>query len=156
MHANSGTGIAVLRRDGFCSLSADVYGTVTTRPIQFDGKYLYVNACCTGGSLKAEILDADGNVIPGFSLAESIPMTDDSTITRLTWSSGESLGDLAGQPVKIRFTLRNANLYSFWLTPFESGASRGYVAGGGPGYHTDIDMEGTDAYRAAESYPNLK
>ena len=156
MHANSGTGIAVLRRDGFCSLSADVYGTVTTRPIQFDGKYLYVNACCTGGSLKAEILDADGNVIPGFSLAESIPMTDDSTISRLTWSSGESLGDLAGQPVKIRFTLRNAHLYSFWLTPFESGASRGYVAGGGPGYHTDIDMEGTDAYRAAESYPNLK
>ena len=45
--------------------------------------------------------------------------------------------------------LRNAALYAFWVTPDDSGASHGYVAGGGPGLTGPTDTEGIAAYRAA-------
>jgi hypothetical protein len=45
--------------------------------------------------------------------------------------------------------LRNAALYAFWVTPDESGASHGYVAGGGPGLTGPTDTEGIAAYQAA-------
>ncbi|HSW47189.1 MAG TPA: hypothetical protein VLM89_16620, partial [Phycisphaerae bacterium] len=39
------TGLAVLRRDGFASMDAgETPGTLTTRPLTFNGKYLFVNA----------------------------------------------------------------------------------------------------------------
>ncbi len=158
MHANSGTGIAVLRRDGFCSLSAEgsESGVVTTRPVSFDGSYLFVNADCgTGGSLRAELLDADGSVLDGFSADDCVPMTGDSTIYRMTWKNRSDLSAYSGQAVRLRFVIDNADLYSFWISTSEAGESRGYVGGGGPGYKTNLDTEGLDAYRAADSYPPL-
>ena len=40
----------------------------------------------------------------------------------------------------------DGKLYAFWVSPDESGASHGYVAGGGPGYMGRIDKEGIKAY----------
>ena len=39
-------------------------------------------------------------------------------------------------------------LYSFWVSPDASGANRGYVAAGGPGYATPQDTVGQAAYEA--------
>lgn len=36
---------------------------------------------------------------------------------------------------------------TFWMSPDKSGASRGYVAAGGPGYEGAIDHAGTAALR---------
>jgi hypothetical protein len=47
------------------------------------------------------------------------------------------------------FILRQGELYSFWVSPDLSGASRGYVAGGGPGFAGSIDKEGVAVYRQA-------
>jgi hypothetical protein len=56
------TGLAVLRRDGFASMEAgEREGTLTTRPVRFSGKHLFVNAKL--GELRVEVLDRDGNVI---------------------------------------------------------------------------------------------
>ncbi|RKW55095.1 MAG: hypothetical protein D8H95_08475, partial [Lachnospiraceae bacterium] len=59
---DSGTscGMAVLRRDGFCSLHTDNKGDVITEKLDFDGKYLFINADVKG-SIKVEALDEDGN-----------------------------------------------------------------------------------------------
>jgi hypothetical protein len=35
--------------------------------------------------------------------------------------------------VRFRFSLRNGELYAFWVSPGEAGASHGYVGAGGPG-----------------------
>src|SRR4029077_373552 len=44
------TVVAILRRDGFASLDAGPEGeSVTTRPVRFAGKHLFVNAAVASG-----------------------------------------------------------------------------------------------------------
>ena len=51
------TGLAILRRDGFASMDASPSPkTLTTRPVSFSGKYLFVNVDCPSGELKVEVL----------------------------------------------------------------------------------------------------
>ena len=52
MYAGGSTGLATLRRDGFSSMDAGGSGgALTTRPVTFQGRYLFVNADTVGGSL---------------------------------------------------------------------------------------------------------
>lgn len=129
---------------------------MTTRPVIFDGSYLFVNVDSSEGSLKAELLDEDGNVVDGFSADECEPVSEDSTISLVTWKNNDSLAAFAGKPVRLRFILDKAHLYSFWVSTSQAGESRGYVAGGGPGYKTNLDVEGISAYEKASGYTNLE
>lgn len=133
------TGLATLRRDGFVSMHAGKKeGWLVTERLTFDGKYLFVNADAgtRKSSLAVELLDADGNVVPGYSRADSIVMrAADSTKRMITWKRHADVAALAGQTVRMKFYLTNAHLYAFWVSPWESGESRGYTAGGGPGLH---------------------
>ncbi|HSW47188.1 MAG TPA: hypothetical protein VLM89_16615 [Phycisphaerae bacterium] len=143
------TGLAVLRRDGFTSMDADdAPGTLTTRPVTFKGKHLYVNVDAGGGELRVEALDRDGGVIRGLDKDSCRPVTLDSTIQPVQWKNTMDLAALAGKPVKFRFHLSRGKLYSFWVSPDESGASHGYVAAGGPGYAEPRDTVGKAAYEA--------
>jgi hypothetical protein len=132
-----------LRRDGFASLDADDGGgTLTTRPVTFQGKHLFVNVDCPEGDLRVEVLDRDGNVVAPFSAAQCNPVAADSTLFQVTWEGGSDLASLAGQPVRFRFALTNGRLYAFWVSPDATGASHGYVAAGGPGFTGPIDTVG--------------
>ncbi len=144
------TGLAILRRDGFASMDAgESPGTLTTRPIRFSGNHLFVNADARGGELRVEVLDLDGEVYPALSRRFCMPITTDATIQRVRWMEPVDLSALAGKPVRFRFHLTNAKLYSFWVSHDESGASYGYVAAGGPGYTESRDTVGEAAYRAS-------
>lgn len=144
----SATGLAVLRRDGFASLQAGPsVGSLTTRPVTFSGKHLFVNVAAPSGELRAEVLDADGKAIPPFTRANSTALREDSTLARIRWKGARDLSALRGKPVRFRFWLRNGGLYAFWVSPDESGASRGYVAAGGPGFTGPTDTVGRAAYR---------
>ena len=147
------TGLATLRRDGFASMDAGPCGgTLTTRPVRFKGKYLFVNAAASRGQLTAEITDEAGNVIPPFSQANCIPVRGDTTLQAVRWTGASDLSKLADlSRVKFRFHLRNAQLYSFWVSASRSGASRGYVAAGGPGFTGPTDTVGEAAYRKASA-----
>jgi hypothetical protein len=146
------TGVATIRRDGFASLDAPsdrlprVAGlaprarAVTTRPVRFTGSHLFVNAAMDGGELRAEVLEVDGKILDAFSAARCQPMTVDSTRAEIAWQ-GASLADLAGQPVRFRFLLRDGRLYSFWVAPTPRGSSRGYVAAGGPDFRGVMDED---------------
>lgn len=131
------TGLAILRRDGFASMDAyETGGILTTRPIRFSGKYLFVNVDDPKGGLKVEILNEAGEVIPPF---ESKSIKTDKTLQRVRWSGGQDLTSLTNQPVRFRFHVKNGALYSFWVSPESSGASHGYVAAGGPEFSSNID-----------------
>lgn len=133
--AGGSTGLAMLRRDGFASLDAgETEGTITTRPVVFTGKHLYVNIDAPRGEMRAEVLDEDGRPIAPFTKAACAPLSVDSTRQIVAWEKTKDLSALAGKPVRFRFTLRQGKLYAFWVSPDETGASRGYVAAGGPGY----------------------
>ena len=117
-------------------------GTLTTRPVTFDGARLFVNAACDGGELRVDVLDASGRVVPGFSAAEAKPVSGDSTRAAVTWKSGGDLSRLAHTPVKFRFALTRGRLYSFWTAKDEHGASAGYLAAGGLGHDGPTDDHG--------------
>jgi hypothetical protein len=140
------TGLFIWRRDGFASMDAgDEAGTLTTRPLTFRGRHLFVNLAAAEGEMGVELLDPDDRV-----LATSKPLKGiDETLARVDWADVSDLSKWSGQRLRFRFTLRNGSLYAFWVTPDESGASHGYVAAGGPGLTGPTDTEGIRAYQAA-------
>ena len=142
------TGLAFLRRDGFCSMDATTRaGQLTTRPVVFKGSHLFVNASAGTGRMVVEVLDADGKVLAPFTKENCNPVSVDKTLHPVTWKGNADLGKLAGKKVKFRFHLENGQLYSFWVSPDQSGASYGFVAGGGPGFTSNRDTVGSAAYK---------
>ena len=145
------TGLAILRRDGFASMEAGAEaGTLTTRPVTFKGKHLFVNVDCPDGELGVEVLDRNGQVVAPFSLAACQPVKANRTLQQVRWSGGDDLSTVTGKVVRFRFHLKSGRLYAFWVSPDESGASYGYVAAGGPGYTNPRDTVGASAYEAAK------
>ncbi len=143
-YAGGSTGLAVLRRDGFASMNASfTTGSLTTKPVLFqNGKYLFVNANTENGMLQVEVLDKDGRVIEPFTRDNSKTICKDSTCHLVEWADGNDLSKLRNQPVKFLFYLTNGQLYSFWVSPENNGASHGYVAAGGPGFTAATDTVG--------------
>jgi hypothetical protein len=139
------TGLATLRRDGFYSMNAgSTPGVLTTRPLQFSGKQLFVNVKDPQGSLQVQVLNSAGTM-----LATSAPITADSTLQAVTWNGISDLSGLASQqPLRFQFTLTNGELYAFWVSQDLNGASNGYVAAGGPGFTTNVDTVGTASLSA--------
>ena len=141
------TGLAVLRRDGFASMDAGAGGgTLTTRPVTFGGKHLFVNVDTAGGELRVEVLDKAGRVIEPLTRANCKPIRTDKTLQAVTWKGAGDLSALAGKAVRFRFHLTGGKLYSFWVSPDQSGASYGYVAAGGPGLTGSKDTVGAAGY----------
>ena len=67
------------------------------------------------GSIQVELQNIQGEAIPGFSIDECVPIIGDRLDGATSWKSGQSLSKLAGTPVRIRFVLQDADLYSLQL-----------------------------------------
>ena len=107
-----------LRLDGFVSVSAPLRGgELMTKPLIFQGDQLTINfATSAAGDIRVEIQDADGQPLPQFALDECEPVFGDSIDRTVTWKSGSGVGGLSGKPVRLRFVLRDADLYSLTFT----------------------------------------
>ncbi len=103
-----------LRLDGFGSIHADRSGgAVLTKPLTFKGKELELNfAAGAGGEMRVEIQDAAGKPLPGFGLDDCQQLVGDQIEQVVKWSGGSDLSKLAGKAVRLRFALRDADLYS--------------------------------------------
>lgn len=103
-----------LRLDGFVSARAGYpAGEMLTRPLLFAGNRLVLNyATSAAGSVKVEVQDPAGNAIPGFALADCEPLYGDEIAGAVKWTGGPDLGALAGQPVRLRFVMMDADVYS--------------------------------------------
>ena len=112
-HTHSGRRYT-LRTDGFISVTADEEtGELLTPPLTFSGSELFVNySTSAAGSLRIEILDEALNVIPGFSRDDFLTRYGDEIEGRMSWRDTSSLAALAGPPVRLRFIMREADLYS--------------------------------------------
>ncbi|RIQ26292.1 hypothetical protein [Jiangella rhizosphaerae] len=108
-------GLARWRRDGFASLinGGDRPGTATTTPFVATGDELRLNAALnTRGSLRVEVLDENGDPIPGFGLDETRPILGDRVDQLARWRRGV-WSDLEGRTVCLRFHLDGGHLYSY-------------------------------------------
>jgi hypothetical protein len=106
---------AIFRLDGF--ISADVNydgGELTTPPVIFAGRTLQLNLdTSAAGFARVELEDDGGRPIPGHSLKEADQLNGNSARMKASWGAKVDVSSLAGNPVKLRFVMRNSKLYSF-------------------------------------------
>jgi len=108
-----------LRIDGFVSLQASMKGgELLTKPLIFSGGELSLNfSSSAAGDVRVEIQNSEGDPFPGYSLDECPPIYGDSVARTVSWIGGKEVGSLAGKPVRLRFSLKDADLYSFQFQP---------------------------------------
>ena len=66
----------------------------------------------TGGSLKVEVLNANGVVVPGYSEADCDVIQGDHVDQVVTWGAQTALPATVN-PIRLRFLMQDASLYSF-------------------------------------------
>ena len=107
---------STLRLDGFVSAQAFVPGgELITKPVTFSGKALSLNFETGGpGEIRVEIQSEDGTPVPGYALDDCYPIFGDHIEFPVSWKGkGMDVSALAGTPVRMRFVLKDADLYSF-------------------------------------------
>ena len=111
----------VLRTDGLVSVRAGYAGgELIARPITFQREDLLLNyATSAAGSIRVEIQDIQGNPLPGFALEESPLIWGDEIEHTVRWerthakaTSDKPLARIVGKPVRLRFVMKDADLYS--------------------------------------------
>ena len=108
-----------LRMDGFVSVNAPMRGgELVTKPLKFTGGKLSLNfSSSAAGGIKVEIQDESGKAIPGFALTDSQTVYGDSLDRTVTWKNGADVSALAGKTVRLRFELRDADLFALQFQP---------------------------------------
>ena len=120
--ALQGTSVTIrrhtIRIDGFVSVEAPLAGGYcTTKPLRFSGSRLSLNFSTSAvGTVRAELQRPDGTPIPGYTLQECTLLYGDSLAGVIQWRGGADISRLAGQPIRVRFELRDADLYSVQFT----------------------------------------
>lgn len=104
----------VMRLDGFASVNAPLAGgEMITRPLRFAGRQLELNfSTSAAGLVRVEVLDAADQPLPGFSLADCEAIFGDELARVVKWKNGADLRALAGTPVRLRFVMEDADLFS--------------------------------------------
>jgi len=103
-----------LRTDGFVSVNAPYAGgECRTKPLTFSGKELVLNySTSAAGSLWVEIQDTAGAAIPGYGQADADEIIGDAVARAASWKGNSDVSALAGKAVRLRFILKDADLYS--------------------------------------------
>ena len=104
----------VFRTDGLAAVHAGYQpGELRTHPLTFTGNRLSLNlATSAAGGVKVEIQNAAGEALPGFALADCVELNTDDLDRVVEWRGGSDLSSLAGQPIRLRFWLKDADLFA--------------------------------------------
>jgi hypothetical protein len=105
----------LLRTDGFASVSAPwAGGEMLTKPFTFAGDALEINyRTGAAGSVRIEITDTEGSPLAGFAAADGEEIIGDEIERVVVWKTGSDVASLAGKPVRLRFILADADVFSF-------------------------------------------
>ncbi len=105
----------VLRTDGLTAVRAPYQGgELLTKPFKFEGKRLVTNfATSAAGSVRVEIQNIDGQPLPGYSLADAVEQIGNEIERTISWQNGEDVSSLKGKTIRLRFVMKDAELFSF-------------------------------------------
>jgi hypothetical protein len=106
---------ARLRLDGVVSMDAEYTGgEFTTPPLLYSGNQLTLNTdTSAGGHVRVEVQNGSGQPLPGLSAEECDPINGNFIQKVISWHGNPPLQPWAGKPVRLRFVMRDAKLYSF-------------------------------------------
>jgi hypothetical protein len=104
-----------LRLDGFASAQADYDGgELLTKPILFSGDRLDLNFSTSAvGSIRVELQNAEGEPLSGFTAADCREVIGNEIDRTVRWTSGRDVGEHAGKVVRLRFVMKDADLFAF-------------------------------------------
>ncbi len=104
-----------VRLDGFTSVHAPYEGgEIITRPLRFEGDRLQINlSTSASGWIRCEVQDESGKPIPGFELGNCREMAGDEIARTVTWKTAGDVNRISNQPVRLRFEMKDADLFSF-------------------------------------------
>ena len=89
-------------------------GEIITKPLIFSGSALSLNmGTSAAGSIRIEIQSPDGTPLDGFSLDDCEEIFGDAIDYPVSWKTARPLSELAGQPVRLRFVVCEADVYAF-------------------------------------------
>jgi hypothetical protein len=103
-----------LRIDGFASVNASYAGgEMVTKPFTFSGRELEINySTSAAGDLKVEIQESGGRPVQGYALDECPEIIGDELERTVRWGEGSDVSKLAGTPIRLRFAMKDADLFS--------------------------------------------
>ena len=103
-----------LRLDGFASLHAGYAGgTMTSKPLTFTGSSLELNhATSAAGGIRVALHDANDQPIAGFGLDDCDVLRGDELARTVRWNGNADVSKLTGQPVRLRFEMKDADLFA--------------------------------------------
>jgi len=74
---------------------------------------LFLNfATSAAGEIRVEVQDAIGQRIRGFYMKDSRPLIGNSIERPVFWTTGADLGELIGQTIRLRFVMKDTDLYA--------------------------------------------
>jgi hypothetical protein len=108
-----------LRLDGFASIYAPYKGgSFNTKPFTFTGKELLLNfATSAPGYIKVEIQDTDGEPITDYSIKDAMELIGNYIEHPAAWENGTDVSSLSGRPIRLKFVMKDTNLYSMQFQP---------------------------------------
>ncbi|MDG2125534.1 MAG: hypothetical protein P8J87_17655 [Verrucomicrobiales bacterium] len=108
-----------LRPDGFASVHAGFAGgSFTTKTLTFSGSRLTLNfSTSAAGSIRVGLQSPDGTPIAPLTLDRCPEIVGDRLAHTVNWNSTTDLSTFAGKPVRLKFQLRDADLYSLKFEP---------------------------------------
>lgn len=110
---HAGIGLATLPKDRFASLDGgESSGEVLTKRLKGLTGSLRINCQSQKGSIHVELVDGNGNVVPGYARNDCDAVQTDSVDQVVTWHGKSDLPALA-EPLRLRFIIHRAALYSF-------------------------------------------
>lgn len=103
-----------MRLDGFASARAEYGGgELLTKPLTFSGSKLEINfSTSAAGGLRVEIQDEKGKTLPGFSLDDCREQIGSEIDRVVSWKGGNDVSSLAGKTVRLRFVMKDADLFA--------------------------------------------
>lgn len=102
------------RTDGFSSIHAPwAGGSMRTKPLTFSGDRLVLNyRTSAAGGVRVELQDQNGAPIPGYAATDCVEIIGDEIERVVQWKQGTSVRAWAGRPVRLRFIMKDADLFS--------------------------------------------
>jgi hypothetical protein len=103
-----------MRLDGLASLRASYAGgEMVTKPLTFAGKQLMINfQTSAAGGIRVEIQDEKGTPMEGYTLKDAVETIGNEIERTVRWKHGADVRRLAGRTVRLRFVMKDADLFA--------------------------------------------
>ena len=65
--------------------------------------------------LKAELRDVAGKPLAAHAFARCKPVAGDTLKAQVAWQGSQAIRRPAGEPLRVAFELKNAQVFAFWI-----------------------------------------